>query len=239
MLHDVIGRRETGKTTLTLWLARQGNGPRLIFDPRNGIFPRGDNVKVYTLDDLIDAYPALAYRDIQEIIYTPRENNLRDSFLAFSTVVQAHIEAHPRGRLSVVIDEAALVKDDLESMDHPMQAAMRWSRRDRVHFFLTCHQPKNIPTNTRAITDYLIFFHATQEHDLRVIAERCSDRFAADVSNLKPYAFLIWNDQTAAVIQPTIEPRHWHLDLSEEVPAEPAPIVTRPEKTVDLGNLWL
>lgn len=245
VLHGVIGRRETGKTTLTMYLARRRPElPRFIFDPRNGIAARGDrSVKVYSVDALIDrAYPRLWIGELHEIIYTPRENDLRESFLAWSTLVQHHIEERPAETMSIVIDECALVKDELERMDHPMQAAMRWSRRDRVHFFLTCHQPKNLPTNTRAISDYLIFFHATQEHDLKVISERCSESFALDVSRLRPYHFLIWNDQLGCAMVPTIQPGDWKIGLAESsvtaraaaVPAELPSL----DDDLDLGNLW-
>lgn len=234
MLSGIVGRRETGKTTLTMFLARHDPMvPRMVFDPRNGIAARGSSIKVFTADDLIDqAFPAMAAGEVAEVIYTPRENNLSESFLVFSTLAQHYIEQNPR-RFVVVIDECALVKDDLESLDHPLQAAMRWSRRDRVHFFLTCHQPKNIPTNTRAISDYLIFFRATQEHDLTVIRERCSAQFAADVSQLQPYHFLIWNDQTAAVMPSRVKPADWKVSLD-------APIVVAPKpRNLDVGNLWL
>lgn len=235
MLHAAIGRRETGKTTLTMYLARARRDARcMVFDSRNGIFPRADGDKVYSGDELISAYATMVQGEIRELIYTPRENNLRDAFVTWSTVVQHYIETNPTRPFHVVIDECALVKDDLESLDHPLQAAMRWSRRDRVHFFLTCHQPKNVPTNTRAISDYLIFFHSTQEHDLKVIAERCSDAFAADVAKLKPFHFLIWNDQTAEAIRPTVTPDQWNIGLGELAPAAPP----EPGNTLDLGNLW-
>lgn len=240
MLHDVIGRRETGKTTLAVFLVRQpATGRRLIFDPRNGIYPRGDGLKVESAAELADdAYPMFLAGETHEVIYTPRENNLRDAFHAWSLLVQHCIQTNPSLGLGVLVDECALVKDDLESMDHPFQASVRWCQRDRVHVYLTCHQPKDIPTNTRAITDYLIFFHCTQEHDLRVIAQRCSEEFAERVSKLKPHRFLIWDDKIGRPVASVIEPGGWVVDLTEQPAAErPGPTVSRPAD-VDYGNLW-
>src|SRR4051812_48745220 len=96
MLHAAIGRRETGKTTLTMYLARRRRDARcMVFDSRNGIFPPADGAKVYSGDELIPAYAQLVHGELRELIYTPRENNLRDAFTAWATVVQHYIETNP------------------------------------------------------------------------------------------------------------------------------------------------
>jgi hypothetical protein len=237
MLNDFIGRRETGKTTLVIYLARQGNAPRLMFDPRNMIYPRGGGVKVYSAEDLIDeALPALVSGETREVIYAPRDQGTRAAFRIFSEAVFTWIDLLRRSQLSVVIDESALVQDDIEDDEHPIRRAMISCERKRVHFFLTCHQPKNIPTNARAITDYLVFFRCTQEHDLKVIRERCSEAFAEAVSRLAPLQFKIWDDQIGAALPAEIPPERWKVDLGE---LESLTTISDQHPAVlDLGNLW-
>jgi hypothetical protein len=238
MFHCLIGRRETGKTTLAVYGARAGNPPRLIFDPSNRIFPRGDGLKVYSADELIDHYPALLQGDTHEVIYSPVGDGIANGFLQWSELIRVHVtEAKRRRRLSAVIDEAVLVDSDIGDPDHPISQAMTFCRRDRVHFFLTCHQPKDIPTRKRAISDFLIFFHTTQEHDLRVISDRCSEAFAARVARLAPFHFLIWNDKDGAERACYLRPNDWRLDLDERDEPEPAPRPS-PIVSIDRGNLW-
>jgi hypothetical protein len=238
MLHAVIGRRETGKTTLTMYQARQPHiRQRLIFDGRDNIFPRGNGLKVYSADALIeDGYPMLLQGETDEIVYAPKDG-IVSGFTVWSTVVQEYVDTFKTRRLAVVIDEAGLLEKQFENMDHPIQLAMRNCRREKVDFYLTCHQPKHIPTNTRAISDYLIFFHCTQEHDLRVIADRTSEAFAAKVARLAPYRFMVWNDAKGEPLAVLVEPADWRIDLGEAV-AEPAPARAPVRSGVDLGNLW-
>lgn len=233
MLHILVGRRETGKTTLEMFLARHGDGRRLVFDPSNRIFPRAGGVKVVSADALIDdAYPAMLAGELTEIIYAPMDGT-RDGFLAWSEIVLHHVVHAKAHQLSVVVDECGLVAGELDNIDQPLHCAMRWCRRDRVHFFLSCHQPKNIPTNTRAISDYLIFFHTTQEHDLKVIAERCSVEFADKVARLQPLHFRIWDDQHAREQLTRTTPARWRVAVDE-----PAPAAVDSLPSVDAGNLW-
>jgi hypothetical protein len=236
LLHALIGRRETGKTTLAMNQARQPHiRQRLIFDIRNNIAPRGDGIKVFSAEELIETgYPLLLQDEVSEVIYVPKDGIVY-GFSAWSTVVQEYVELFRSRRAAVVIDEAGILDKQIEPMDHPIQLAMRNCRRDRTDFYFTCHQPKHIPTNTRAISDFLIFFHCSQEHDLRVIAERTSDAFAAKVARLAPYHFLIWNDFKGEPVAVAVEPHAWHVDL-EARPAEPAPARSR---GIDVGNLWL
>lgn len=235
MLHGVIGRRETGKTTLTMYQARLAHiRQRLIFDPRNNIFPQGDGVKVYSADELIETgYPLLLQEEVAEVIYHPGDG-IVEGFAVWSTIVQEHVALFRTRRLAVVIDEAGILEKEFVNLDHPIQLAMRNCKRNRADFYLTCHQPKNLPTNTRAISDYLIFFHCTQEHDLRAIAERTSEAFAAKVAKLEPFHFMIWNDQKGEPMAVAVKPADWRVDL-EEQRDEPAPA---PRTGVDLGNLW-
>jgi hypothetical protein len=236
MLNCFIGRRETGKTTLAMYGARAGAPRRLVFDPSDRIFSRA-GLKAYDLDELTAAYAALDDGDTPEVIYTPRAEGIALGFHEFSDLVYLHTTAHRSRNLAVVIDESALVQDAIEDPESPMSKAMTWSERRRVHFFLTCHQPKDIPTRKRAITDYLVFFHTTQEHDLKVIRERCSEAFADRVSKLKPYRFLIWDDQRGAEKAARLEPRDWKIDLSPRDDAPP-PAEKFSPPVIDRGALW-
>jgi hypothetical protein len=235
MLNCLIGRRETGKTTLAMYGARHTNRRRLVFDPSNRIYPRGAGIKAYDVEELVQAYGLLLNGDSDEVIYTPRVDGVRTGFFDFAEVVHVHVDTQKRRGVSVVIDEGALVEKQLDDPEHPISKAMTWARRERNHFFITCHQPKNIPTSKRAITDLLVFFRVTQEHDLEVIRDRCSDAFAAKVARLQPFQYLLWNDQATAERPCYLLPSDWKLDLSEqeiEIDAE------NKVPLIDRGSLW-
>lgn len=236
MLTDVIGRRETGKTTLSLYLAYLIE-QRVLWDPRNGIAAGAGALKVTSASEFRHAaMPALVARDVSTVIYSPQSDDLDAAFLLFGSQVKRWVLADPSRPLAVLIDESFLVKDALDRGKHPIKSAMRWCARDRVHFFLTCHRPVEVPLGVRAISDYWLLFQCHQEEDLDLIAKRCGPAVATRALALKPHEFIIWDDTKAVVRPSALKPPDWYLDLAQ--PAAPAPAALVGPFPVDSGSLW-
>lgn len=241
MLHLDFGKRETGKTTLALFLARQ-TPQRLIFDPRDGIQPGADAIKVYRSIELTDdAMPLLIDGAVNEVIFTPTGNDLDQAFFIWSKQTKRWVQDMSARPLAVVIDECAMVGSSLDRAAHPIQAAMRFCPRHLVHFYLTAHRPGDIPTRVRAISDYWIIFHMNQEHDLKVIDQRCGEYVTRKVEQLHDYQFVVWDDARGVLKPSILQPKDWYVDLqSRRSPARAAAVIldAPPIPAVDAGALW-
>lgn len=196
MIYLIIGRRKRGKTTLGYYMARKGNAPRVIFDPRGMIRPglprshRATSTAALELGML-----ALADYEIDEVIYCPGDESLVRPFQMFCTELRRWVdEPATSGRpLNVLIDELSWI--DYSQRDNAtLRRVLRSCEPEIFNVFITCHRPVDVPVNTRSIADYWAIFHCVQEHDLSVIKERCGDDAAARVSRLTARSFVLFDD---------------------------------------------
>lgn len=212
MIYLVLGRRQLGKTTLAYSMARKCPR-RLIFDPRGQIHSDGLRVSDRALlagamDDMADPKDP-----IKEILVTP-DQDVQGMFDACAREVKAWADdfAHaPRSarRLMFLIDEARLVKLlDSAAFEYVMRAAPP----DLIQVAITAHRPADIPTDVRAISDHWLLFRCTQEHDLKVIRERCTESVCNQVAQLAPHQFIHWDDATAKAFAHR-EPGAWFVPL--------------------------
>lgn len=207
MLYVIIGRRGTGKTTIAYRLAL-GKGLRTIYDPR-GEFHTTPAHEFLILEDA----------DREELIVTP-EIDAALEFQPFCEVLKVWIrEVTPGAPRSVLIDECRFVKHQLREC-----AAFDWlircSDRNAVNVILTAHRPSDIPVDVRAIADKWIVFQTTQEHDLKVLEERCGGVFAEKVQTLNDHQFLSWDD-ARGVLTEYRDPRTWFVPLRSAGPPPP------------------
>lgn len=199
MIYILVGRREMGKTTLGYRLAC-GKGLRSIYDPR---FEFTTTIpKEFLL--LQDAARA-------ETIVQP-DQDARVEFGAFCDVVKMWVqEMTPDVPRSILVDEARMVDFSAPSFDW----IVRCSRRALVNVIITAHRPADVPVDVRAIADRWCVFHTTQEHDLKVLAERCGTAFATKVQTLAPFQFLVWDDARARTIE-YLDPSVWFLPINPQ-----------------------
>lgn len=207
MIHLVIGRRQRGKTTLAYYMASKC-GQRVIFDPRGMIRAVADAVIATNMRAFKAGFERLQAGEIRELIYTPSDDNFQKAFSYFCRCVKAFIVAEPGRPLGVVIDELAFV--------NPSEPAFLWMLRcsdPRVfHIFVTCHRPKDVSTDMRAIADRWLLFQCRQEHDLAVIEDRCSLAVRNAVQRVEGREFVMWDDDKATMtIYKHAEP--WHVEL--------------------------
>ena len=225
MIYLCLGRREMGKTTLAAYLVRESN-PRVLFDPR-GLYPAVR--RATTVQEIQQAFDEAEIREGQiEIVITP-DSQCQACFAWTCKEVKAWLQQDRA--VAFVIDEMRFVDTDIEELDW----ILRCATRESVRVVFTGHRPSDVPTDIRAITDYWLLFQATQEHDLKVIRERCTESVASTVERLAPRHFVAWDDARA---QSTVYryPDRWYVPLGR-----PAPIrresngLPAGEKAVDPG----
>lgn len=227
MIYLIPGRRENGKTTLAYYMASKFDS-RLIFDPR-GLLGGAGSLQVRGDADLTDAVDELFFLQQSEVIYAPAGDDLERAFMAFSLELKRWVLDQPRGRrLAVVVDEASFVP----LMNGAFQWVLRCAPRTSVHLFVTTHRPVDIPVLVRAIADHWLIFPVRQEHDLRVIAERCSPDTADIAATLAPREFVHWDDERAQLAT-CRTPATWYRPLNA-----PAVVIEETADDIDPALRW-
>jgi hypothetical protein len=218
MLYLSVGRRELGKTTLVTSRARQVP-QRVFLDPRRMI-RNADAVTVTEPGEIGPAMLALwEHPETQhELIIAPGPRvRPWTCFAALSEATAEWIVRDETAPLAVVLDEMRLIDPDkkadkLEAFDF----VLRGAPRNVVHVYMTCHRPKDVSPNIRAILDHWMLFRCTQEIDLEAIREVAGPDVVRVVQSLPPYHWLQWDDSKgAALLHAT--PGAWFVPLKEIV----------------------
>lgn len=212
MIYLAIGRRERGKTTWTYFHANK-LPTRVIFDPRRQIEPRPGALVATTSDEVEQAFDRILGHDPaqgaipHEILIVPGDNP-QAVFDTLCADVRRWIEIDDRRPLAVVVDEARFVDQNTPACSW----VLRCSPRGSVHVFFAAHRPSDLSTNVRAIADYWIMFHMTQEHDLKVVADHCGSDVAERVRALRQFHYIEWNDGASTMMLHDKPPR-WNIAL--------------------------
>jgi hypothetical protein len=205
MIYLVTGRREQGKTTLAIALARRVV-QRVLVDPRRQCLDVP--VRAESPDEIVcDLTTLRDHPDIPELAVLP-SGPVQPCADAVMLGTRAWIEADPSRQLAIVLDEARFI--DLTS--EPVEWVLRCAPRSSVHVLITAHRPTDVPVDVRAIVDQWCLFRTTQAHDLRAIAERCGARVAAAVEQLAPHAWIQWDDGRAEMIRHA-NPSAWYTPV--------------------------
>ncbi len=203
-----IGRKEQGKTTLGYFLAH--NFPtRVIFDPREAFFTGGEIV-----DNGGELYSMLD--DTAEIIVKP-EDHYPEHFEIVCDQLRMWIKQNREEEFSLLVDEAYDVNTP-EHMPASLDWLMRKTKRAQSRLIFTAHRPIDVSTDIRALSDNWFIFQSTQEHDLRIIAERCGREVADEVQKLGPRQFINWNDSVGSWSKYS-DSNSWYMPLQKETPA--------------------
>lgn len=216
MIYLNLGRREVGKTTLACYVVSKAV-TRVIFDPR-GLYP--SDARAYTSDDIanwfIGAMRPDAPASSRELVITP-DGDVQECFDTACAYVKAWLRSG-RTDIAFLIDELRFIKNT----DGPdLNWVLRCATRASVVVVFTAHRPADVAPDIRAISDVWCIFQMTQEHDLKVITERCSPSVSAMVSRLKPRHFIAWND-ALGTMQSHTHPERWYMPLkAANTPAAP------------------
>jgi hypothetical protein len=215
MLVGNFGRRFQGKTTLGVWMLDQHSPRRAMLDPR-GMIRRPGAVVVRSAAQLRRAFDALAADDCDEVVYTPVEEH-GAALLAFAGEVRRWVVENPDLELGVLVDEATFYgrPGSKTALDQcaPFMFAMKSCDLDALHLVVTCHRPKDLSADVRALMNRMCFFRTTQEHDLDAIGERCSGDVVAIVQTLGDREFVKWNDDDGT-FEVNRAPYVWKTDLT-------------------------
>lgn len=206
MIYLCIGRRELGKTTLAYFMLKAIDN-RYVLDARRMIKQRGSHIE--TVEDIgsaSDVAFAVANGEIEEMIYQPIEAP-SFAFTEYVRVLRDIVIEYPHAEIGILIDEASFY--DLD--DDSFQWIAKCAPRNKVHIFITAHQPKDIPTSIRAIADHWFMFYTTQQTDLDRIEEKSPE--AADmVRALKGRSYVHWDDAHAK-LSVNHYPSNWFIPL--------------------------
>ena len=208
MIYLCLGRREMGKSTLALFLIRK-QPVRVIFDPR-GLFPTSvSSPVVVNASDLGARMNDIYEAKSGQVVIVP-DGKTQPMFEATAIEVKRWLRDSPLP-IALLVDELRFVDPD-ESTEFDW--ILRCAGRATVTVVLTAHRPVDVPTDIRAIADMWCIFQTTQEHDLKVIAERCSPDVAEKVSRLRPREFVSWDD-TRGVMTFHGFPERWYVPLGQ------------------------
>lgn len=221
MIYLDLGRRELGKTTLLVYMAQRAPF-RLYLDPRRMIRTE-TGVRVSTPEELREGIERMIEGELHEVIVTPRVN-IPAMFESVCACVFAWAEDFPTAdrALALGLDEARIINNArrpgeragahvLETSD-VFDQVLRLTPRELIHVIITAHRPQDIPTDIRAIADRWLLFRTTQEHDLKVIEDRCGRACALAVEHLEPFQFVEWND-ARGTMQRHSDPKVWFVPL--------------------------
>lgn len=200
-----IGRKEQGKTTLGYFLAH--NYPtRIIFDPREHFNTGGEVIEEGAgLYDLLD--------EKAEIIIKPPDH-YPEHFEIVCDQLRAWIRDNHEEEFSLLVDEAYDIKTP-EYMPASLDWLMRKTKRKQTRIIFTAHRPVDISTDIRALSDNWLIFQSTQEHDLRIIRERCGDEVVEQVAQLNPREFINWDDSIGKWTKFS-ESNQWYMPLQKK-----------------------
>lgn len=206
MIYVLNGRREVGKTTLALYLASRVP-TRVIFDPR-GLVPASD--RALTANDVADQFTRMREANpTRSIVVTP-DSDVKGLF-EYTARECKEWARDAEGPIAFVVDEVRFIDTESPALDW----LLRCAARSEVTIIFTAHRPSDLPPDIRAIADYWCLFTITQEHDLKVIRERCSDEVAARVQRLKSREFLTWDD-TTGTFREYRDPSQWFVKLATD-----------------------
>jgi hypothetical protein len=207
VIYLALGRRETGKTTLAYFLVRKCKS-RVVFDPR-GLIPAPAG-RARSLDDISDAFDKLAGDSGADVVITP-DGDVQACFERMSAEIRSWLhddDDAPRPALGVLVDELRFVDTKAPAFDWLLRCATRAS----LSIVLTAHRPADVPPDIRAIADVWLIFKTTQEHDLKVLSERCDPSVAAIGQRLIDRQFVAWDDTRGKATTYT-KPIAWYVPL--------------------------
>lgn len=175
----VTGTRGEGKSTLSLWLAKQWSQTVVIFDPR-GTF-EGKGIEVDNTYDLLEHIYSQDYLDGE----SPAPLILNeDAPVAdvFGNAIRALFPAKFRGsegRIAIVVDEARQLQSP-HTIDEQLDRLIRQAPIQRVLTVQNTHQLMDWNSATKSVMDEVYLFRQVGPRN-RVVAE---EHFGPEVAEI-------------------------------------------------------
>jgi hypothetical protein len=214
---NIVGRREEGKTTLALFLARRYKA-KIIWDPRSMIGSRQTAVLVSNPTDLEITIEEKQWTH-GPIVYRPESGNVETEFTEFCEVLFP--PKFTRGGFALVIDEAG----ELQNAHGIHPALLRvikqhptFPPRESVLVIQTNHRLSEFHNSCKALMNDLYIFQTTLPRDLDVLDQHTGiPEIRAIVANLPKHhcVHYIYGRMEAGVPQYEVwdNPKFWYTPL--------------------------
>jgi hypothetical protein len=164
---NVCGRREEGKTTLAMYLARQRHTGIVVFDPRGMI----QGVVVYGPDELRDAIERRAWEK-GPLVYRYDGADHKQEFANVTEILFP--PRFPVGGFAFIIDEAGLLQGP-NSIDENLARVVKqhptFPARESVTVIQTNHRLAEFHGASKALMNELYIFQTTHPGDLEKLSE--------------------------------------------------------------------
>lgn len=184
MFAIVIGKREQGKSTLSLFIAREWSERVMIFDPRRQ-FNQG-----YITHDFVEFQELLDERDARIVVYQPlsEDDDSEFVFIAREALARGFV-SNPSGKFVLLVDEA----QDLAKTGQSMQALSRFVRKtktDTAALVMNFHRPADVATIFKALPTDMFIFRTTLGNDIAWLKENVGEDVADRVRQLPDHIFI-------------------------------------------------
>lgn len=217
----ISGTRGEGKSTLSLWIARQFADTVVIWDPR-GTFSRC-GIECHDVDELFDAFDDKRYLPNDENgLSRPMPLVLRCEDITPAMFGDAMRRIFPtyfrfKGKIAVIVDEAR----ELQSphwIEPQLNRLLRQHPMDRVAIIQNTHQLMDWNSATKSVTDDIYIFRQTGPRNHKV----CTEHFGSEVADIamslpKHHIVHCWfdNRNTEKPWELMSDPSVWYEQISE------------------------
>jgi hypothetical protein len=164
---NICGRREEGKTTLAMHLARARHRGIVAFDPRGMI----QGVVVYGPDELQNAIQERAW-ERGPIVYRYDSGDHAEQFGQVTEILFP--PRFPLGGFAFIIDEAGMLQSPHscdENLSRVVKQHPTFPPRESVTIIQTNHRLAEFHGASKALMNELYIFQTTHPRDLETLAE--------------------------------------------------------------------
>jgi hypothetical protein len=164
---NIVGRREEGKTTLAMYIARKKYGAVAVYDPRGMI----EGVICNGPDDLEAAITEGRWKE-GPLVYRCVSSDNKAEFDAMCSVLFP--PGFTRGGFAVVVDESGLLQSSQGIHPELLRIVKQhptYPPRESVMVIQTNHRLAEFNNSCKALMDELYIFQTTLPRDLDVLEE--------------------------------------------------------------------
>jgi hypothetical protein len=179
---NVCGRREEGKTTLAMSLAKKRHAGIVVFDPRGMI----SGIVVWGPDELQNAIEKKAWKD-GPLIYRYDGSSHEEEFASVTEVLFP-----PRfrvGGFAFIIDEAGYLQTANQSDENLARVVKQhptFPARDAVTVIQTNHRLAEFHGTSKALMNELYIFQTTHHRDLEALEEHTGEPEMVEIVSRLP-----------------------------------------------------
>jgi hypothetical protein len=222
----IIGRKGTGKSTLTRAILERGNRESIYDTAGDHLwvpsqFVNIDEAHTFIVDAGLKPEPFIC----SYIPETEQDEELIQDFQIFCSAVW---EA---GNQTIVVEELPMLSQP-QWVPPQFNKIIRLGRHRAINIVYTGQRASEIPRRATGATDIFILFHTAEPNDLDRISERCGVEVANSVRNLGEHEFIVFDVKARALVQ--VDEQWYYLVLQPQTTTIWTPAVGRSGRS----NFW-